>query len=262
QVNRVAGPLGVQLSAAGPPVIGPNLLALPLQRDKSKLAFTLENVISAEECSQLVAAAEAEGFAAAGLGRAGEQVASRELRDSARLISEDPLLAAALFQRIRLYLPVVWQGRRLLGLNEQLKFLRYHPGQKFVAHFDGEVCRPGTKNRTCLTAQLYLSADQVEGGSTRFVGGLGESGLPCLPLQGRVLVFQHNILHEGEEVRQGVKYTLRTDVEYGPETLGARLQEMLGLGGSLFEQRRLLLLSTLLAATAVALGHIRSRKVL
>ena len=43
--------------------------------------------------------------------------------------------------------PQVFAGRRVLGLNEQLKFLRYHEGQYFAPHFDGAfarcACSPG-----------------------------------------------------------------------------------------------------------------------
>ena len=35
------------------------------------------------------------------------------------------------------------------------------------------------------------------------------------PKIGRVLVFQHDILHEGSVLVRGTKYTMRTDVMYG-----------------------------------------------
>merc|ERR1712232_419867 len=105
---------------------------LPLKQDRGKLAFTLENVFSPSECAQLMKEAEAIGFSAAGLGRSGEQTVAVEVRDSGRLISEDPMLAQVVLERIRPHLPTVWKGRRIIGLNEQLKFLRYRPGQKFV----------------------------------------------------------------------------------------------------------------------------------
>lgn len=239
-VNFVAAPISDKsvLLEAECAIHGPNSIQLPVLRDANKLAFTLDQVLSSVECDRLVQAAEAVGFGVAGLGRAGEQTAAAELRDSARLIVDDPLLAQQIYQRIRPYLPTVWQGRRILGLNEQLKFLRYHPGQKFVAHYDGAFCRPDTPNKTCLTVQLYLSTDKIVGGSTRFVGAFGENGVSCSPSPGMALVFQHNILHEGEEVKDGVKYTIRTDVEYGGETLSGQLQELLGLGGSPIQQKK------------------------
>jgi hypothetical protein len=194
--------------------------------------------LTAKECERFIAAAEKTGFNIAGLGAAGNQIVATEFRDSCRVIVDDRALAQQIFDRIKPHLPTVWDGRRILGLNEHLKFLRYRPGQKFCAHFDGCFWRPNTDNKTCLTVQLYLSAGQLEGGATRFMDETGCCPVACLPLMGRALIFQHNILHDGEEVKGGVKYTIRTDVEYSGITLLARLQELIGLGCSPFQQRR------------------------
>lgn len=230
----VAGPLsadaGLTWDDRRRHITGPHPVALPLRRDTAKVAFTLEDVLSADECVRLVEAAEGLGFAQAGLGRAGEQVVCNEVRDSGRLITEDPALAQLIFRRVYAHLPRLWKGRRLLGLNEQLKVLRYHPGQQFAAHYDGAFVRHGTQNRTCLTLQLYLSTEPVEGGATVFCGALGDKGTRCDPRAGRALIFQHNLLHEGEQVRSGVKYTIRTDVEYGAVSATAWAQEALGFG--------------------------------
>jgi len=258
KVNKVTGPVssvGGALLTARCVIMGPNPVQLPIKRDAGKVAFTLENVLSAEECEQLMAGAETLGFASAGLGTSGTQTVNTELRDSARLISDDAVLASQLMERLTPFLPRVRGGRWIMGLNEQLKFLRYHPGQKFVAHYDGAFCRPNTENRTYLTVQLYLTKGALAGGATRFVGYEGQAGVACAPQQGRALVFQHNILHEGEKVEQGVKYTIRTDVEYGPECLTAQILEMLGLGGSPLDVRRRLTvaLPTLIVAAAALL---------
>lgn len=242
RVNHVANAISprglLRESSIETTVVGPNSIVLPLERDSKKLAFTLENVLRLEECDRLVAAAEDIGFNIAGLGSTGSQVVATQFRDSCRLIVDDRALAQQIFHRIQPHLPTVWDGRRIIGLNEQLKFLRYRPGQKFVAHFDGSFCRPSTKNRTCLTVQLYLSRDDVEGGATRFMDATGCNPVKCLPLAGRALIFQHNILHDGEEVRKGMKYTIRTDVEYSERTFLACLQELFGLGCSPIEQKR------------------------
>ena len=51
EVNEVAGALaGIPpLSSWGLEIIGPKQIKLPLQRDSKKVAFTLENVLSAED---------------------------------------------------------------------------------------------------------------------------------------------------------------------------------------------------------------------
>ena len=64
------------------------------------------------------------------------------------------------------------------------------------------------------------------------MNGVESPDVDCEPLQGRVLVFQHNIMHEGAHVEEGVKYTIRTDVEYGPEVASAWLVGALGFGAA------------------------------
>lgn len=252
-INNVASAFAEQLLLhSSTDIHGPHHIQLPLARDRQKIAFTLENVLSPVECKRLIDAAENVGYGIAGLGSIGSQGAHTQFRDSARLIVDDVGLAQQLFSRLRPFLPTVREGRRILGLNEQLKFLRYHPGQKFVAHFDGAFCRPNTPNMTKLTVQFYLSHGQVEGGTTNFIGEHAERVVRCTPDAGRALVFQHSILHEGAEVKEGVKYTIRTDVEYGGRTCMAQMQERIGLGGSPIEQRRYL--SRLMLPVLIALA--------
>ena len=62
--------------------------------------------------------------------------------------------------------------------------------------------------------QLYLN-EGYQGGETNFIHRF-EPGkkVPCKPKTGMVLIFQHDLLHEGSELLKGRKYTLRTDVMY------------------------------------------------
>lgn len=85
---------------------------------------------------------------------------------------------------------------------------------------------------------LYLSPrGQLVGGATRFVGNEGSDPVSISAAQGQALVFQHNILHDGEEVVEGIKYTIRTDVEYGPVCWHASLQQALGWAGVVRSKR-------------------------
>ena len=61
-VNRVVKSKGVSLDCKPNDIVGPNPISLPLQRDTRKVAFTLEHVLSAQDCEHLMEAAEAEGF--------------------------------------------------------------------------------------------------------------------------------------------------------------------------------------------------------
>jgi hypothetical protein len=53
------------------------------------------------------------------------------------------------------------------------------------------------------------------GGATNFL--TDDSDLPTagvVPVPGRVLLFEHRLLHEGEEVSAGVKYVVRSDIMF------------------------------------------------
>lgn len=56
-----------------------------------------------------------------------------DVRNSSRVIVDDEARAEELFGRLEPFLPPVWAGRRLVGLNERLRFLRYDPGEYFKA---------------------------------------------------------------------------------------------------------------------------------
>ncbi len=56
----------------------------------------------------------------------------------------------------------------------------------------------------------------LAGGATNFladdVDDLPTAGVK--PVPGRVLLFEHRLLHEGEEVSDGVKYVVRSDIMF------------------------------------------------
>jgi tetratricopeptide (TPR) repeat protein len=106
---------------------------------------------------------------------------------------------------------------RAYGLNPQFRFCRYEPGQKFAAHYDGNFAI-SSEDKSFYTFMIYLNGG-FDGGATNF---LSDSATPprgrvlesLAPEAGMLLVFQHNIYHEGEELRGGLKYMMRSDVMY------------------------------------------------
>lgn len=55
----------------------------------------------------------------------------------------------------------------------------------------------------------------MKGGATTFHSMDMSRKLDVDPKIGRVLIFQHkNLLHSGDEVLQGTKYTMRSDLMY------------------------------------------------
>lgn len=110
-----------------------------------------------------------------------------------------------------------------------------------IAHCDGCYETPDGKERTYFTLHLYLNglgheskadSDGVDspqdgrvgvdstlrGGSTPFLSMDEDRRFDVWPKTGRILLFQHgSLLHAGDDVVQGVKYTMRTDVLFAKE---------------------------------------------
>ncbi|KAL4947617.1 hypothetical protein BDW69DRAFT_110341 [Aspergillus filifer] len=142
------------------------------------------------------------------------------------------------------------QGRnrtyQLTRLNERLRFLKYVGGEYFRPHWDGKYVTPDRKERSWFTIHLYLNGDGEQdakelkhaidelertgeytenpdlegsllGGATSFLPRLSEKErhVRVFPKTGSVLVFQQSdLMHSGDSVFRGTKYTLRTDVMY------------------------------------------------
>lgn len=95
----------------------------------------------------------------------------------------------------------------------------YTPGQFFPAHYDGCIERPlghpREGDKTFITATLYLNdVPESHGGATNFLDH-GSCSVKHQPEAGSVLLFTQDLYHEGVRLRNGLKYTLRTEVFYG-----------------------------------------------
>ena len=200
---------------------------------KPRFAAVVHNLLSSEECANLIRRAEDEGFDHAMIQDAnGEQILRKDIRSCGRCIIDDPALADAIFQRIMnavrgtaiekkiMHAPWMTTGEeeplRAVGLNERLRFLRYEPGNFFAPHQDIRYVRGpewGEKagETSHITSQLYLN-DKFKGGTTRFMGG--RRYYDVNPKAGSVLLFDHDILHEGSKVTSGQKYSVRTDIMF------------------------------------------------
>jgi prolyl 4-hydroxylase len=94
-----------------------------------------------------------------------------------------------------------------------MRILRYKPGHVFAAHSDGAYERPDGSERSRCTVMIYLNGG-FRGGSTLFLSEDLKESTSVVPEAGRVLVFDHRLLHEGEKVTEGVKYAIRTDLMF------------------------------------------------
>jgi predicted 2-oxoglutarate/Fe(II)-dependent dioxygenase YbiX len=189
------------------------------------VAFTLQDVLTPEECQRLIERSEQVGYdiALVNMGNEGPGVHVPGYRDGQRCIIDDHQIVAELWERVKHHVPAEFKRRPVVGINERLRFLKYGPGDQFQPHMDGEYHRTdGSGQVTKITIQLYLN-DQCEGGATTFLeermawsaSQTGEK-VAVNPKVGQVLVFQHDLVHEGSKVTQGQKYVIRSDILYGP----------------------------------------------
>lgn len=171
------------------------------------------NALSESECKALIDLSEAAGYSPATI--EGRFAGPRSFnvsngRYNHRSAIEDTAMASALWRRLQRRAPAEIDGRRVVSLNERLRFYRYDEGESFPAHTDGYYLRDNGE-LSILTLMIYLNAD-YSGGETFFL----ESERLIVPQAGTLLLFGHSLWHEGREVREGRKYILRTDVMYGP----------------------------------------------
>lgn len=172
------------------------------------LVFTVSEVMSPQECQEMIARIEPLGFEAAPITTPAGFVMRPDIRNNERVMFDDVALAAELFGRIRAAVPERLCGRRPVGVNERFRCYRYTPGQRFAPHYDGAFQRSRSECSE-LTFMVYLN-DGFTGGQTSFL----EFDVEVAPRPGMALLFQHRLLHEGCRVISGVKYVLRSDVMY------------------------------------------------
>jgi len=206
-------------------------------------ATVLDGVLSEEECEVFLAAAESttDGEwerAMVNIG-GGMQAMYEDTRKCGRIIWDDKDVVAKLWARIADAVPdihelsnrphVTGNGPakrnetwKLTRLNERMRFLKYIGGEYFKEHCDGTYETPDGKERSYFTLHLYLSdaddskgGEPLKGGATTFYSYNMQNRVDVKPKYGRVLMFQHRfLLHSGDDVLSGTKYTMRTDVMF------------------------------------------------
>ncbi|CAF1218077.1 unnamed protein product [Adineta ricciae] len=140
-------------------------------------------------------------------------------RNNDRLVIDDSQLSAYLFDKIKSHLPDHIENWTLAELNTRLRFCKYNANQYFHRHLDG-IHYVSTTKQSKLTFMIYLNnAEEFEGGRTVFYKTKDSTDIwaSYVPQQGDVMIFDHNLWHEGEEVTNGEKFVLRSDILYTKE---------------------------------------------
>jgi hypothetical protein len=172
-----------------------------------KQAFILRNVLSPKECSQIIADSEARGYDSL------EDIYQKTYRDNKRVIVSDSAFADILFSRVVSELPQQMKGQNIVGLNECFRSCKYTPGGHFRPHNDKCFVRKDERELSQLTFMMYLN-EGFTGAHTNFLD-VGRCTIESVePEAGMALVFEHQMLHEGGVLNDGVKYIIRSDVMY------------------------------------------------
>lgn len=190
-------------------------IRIPYEKDKDKWCVLIRNALTKKECQQLIKLSEKQKYGPAYVrtrDMKGQQL-NLEGRNNSRVMIDSFEMAHFLFKRVEKYIPKYWKKRKVISFNERLRFLRYYGGEYFKLHMDGPYKRENGERSWC-TVLIYLN-EGFQGGST-ILYDLNDydNNKPLIPQTGMVLLFQHNIWHEGEELVKGKKYIIRSDIMY------------------------------------------------
>jgi hypothetical protein len=189
-------------------------------------AWHLRNVLSVDECDQLVELSEALGYhddAPVSLPRS-------ILHNGNFTWVVDESVDGPIWDRCKGFFENSdHTSLRPQGLNARFRFYRYGVGDFFAPHADGAW--PGSRvvdgrlvhdaygDRISEMTFLIFLTDGYEGGRTLFQ--TSKDTLSCVPTRkGAVLCFPHgrhpqHCIHSGEGIASGQKYIIRTDVLFG-----------------------------------------------
>ena len=177
--------------------------------------LVVDDVLSPRECAAIVDAIESRNAFAPSTSRGPKF--GEAWRQNGRFAKESLEFARALWRTTLERCggnPFDFDIDDAFGFNPNIRVYRYRgvEGDHFGPHVDERVRASGGLSK--FTALFYLS-EPTEGGRTIFYDERGEERCAIEPVVGRALFFRHGAdlpEHEGEEVRGGVKYVLRSDV--------------------------------------------------
>jgi hypothetical protein len=149
------------------------------------------------------------------------EVVDKTYRYHDHLMEMDEQLAKDLFTAVSHYLPKTQKDEdddewTLDCVNPLMRYLHYSPGQFFGCHIDDYTYLESTKQRSFITLQLYLS-NNTEGATNFYKVWPIDNDKPdvqVFPSIGDIVLFEHELRHEGALLKTEHKYSLRTDILY------------------------------------------------
>mgnify|MGYP006411309145 CR=1 FL=1 len=223
----------------------------------NKHIFTLDNILSHDECSTLIEKTNNIGWnksspSGGGHGRTGNE----DARTNKFCVLFDEILANQIWNQVKIFLPddLSFVGENVYFnsitkgeewkpsyIYNKFRIYKYDIGDAFPEHIDYKVKRNIIKDnkefveQSFLTLLIYLN-DDFEGGETGYWPD--HNGIHCRflrnvercsnkkdhqiiikPQTGMCVVQDQNILHEGLPPTKGIKYILRTDIIHQREVI-------------------------------------------
>ena len=167
----------------------------------------VDDCFTLEECESFIVIGESIGFSQAKctFGDRDETEKNSEIdlniRDSLRCEYNSKEFTDMIFEKISKHYPGLFKG-----INQNVRFLKYNPGQKFKKHHDA----PRMNDTREYTFVIYLS--DCVGGETVVYDFEPYPDKKIESKTGRMLIFDKGLLHSGEKVVSGVKYVIVGDL--------------------------------------------------
>lgn len=214
-------------------------------------AFVVDNLLSAGECQMMLDHLDKLSWTAVGQnGMLKDYQAERDTVGSHRATLYNEQLASYLYTRLTPVLPAVrvmeqhtpadWDGSpvwRAVAVSPLMRFIKYQAGGLLVPHYDAPFDYYDGK-RTLMSMVVYLTASTSKnGGATRFIKD-PQTVPPVVPLEqrdysdwqrlsrpdeiiaslypqpGSAILMDHRVLHDGQELTDGTKIIMRTDIVF------------------------------------------------
>lgn len=190
------------------------------------IGIILENVLTREECLTIIEKTEEMKYGRLGKGKTGQAYRGNrriQVEDKTGVFTEvlwkkiEPYIAHLCAQDIGI--PDEIGEWRCDGLNRRFRFAKYSKGEGFAVHKDKPTVYE-QEECSFYTVNIYLNDLQTDqGGTTRFFEKMQSKKEICSAggVAGSMVIFKQSQFpnsapHDGELLKYGVKYLMRTDV--------------------------------------------------
>jgi hypothetical protein len=170
----------------------------------------LHNVFSETECDRIIYFSELCGFESL------SHIYAENYRNNLRVMVEDKEFTDTWYYRMKPFtdsMSEFWNIQEFICMNPRLRICKYNRNGVFAPHYDSPICHDGLQS--IYTVMAYLNdVPSGNGGATRFFSELQQGSLPLYiqPKKGSIVIFNHNIAHDGEQLRGDEKYIMRSDI--------------------------------------------------